>query len=171
MSSVLPIQTLQWTKEVRTVKDLIGYSKDIGILQLMTLNETTLDRLNRSLKQLQSQKNVPHNLQIHLDFIEEGTFMLNDLKVKYKLPENIELKYKCDARNHNKITGVLDFDFMPIHVEYPINPVSGKNMYDTLTELLTDKFNSIFKSNDLVPDRFAPNSKKPNYNFDFKWTR
>ena len=60
---------------------------------------------------------------------------------------------------------------MPIHVEYPINPVSGKNMYDTLTELLTDKFNSIFKSNDLVPDRFAPNSKKPNYNFDFKWTR
>jgi hypothetical protein len=171
MNSVLPIQTLQWTKEVRTVKTIMTFIEDpVGFRSVMELDDTTLDRLNRSLKQLQSQKNVPHNLQVHLDFIEEGTFMLNDLEVKYKLPENIKLNYKCDARNHNKITGVLDFDFMPIYVEYPINPVSGKNIYDTLKELLTDKFSSIFKSNDLVPDRYSSNSNKSQYNFKIKFT-
>lgn len=171
MHTVLPADTLQWTKELRQVKVMMTFLTDpVGFRSAMELDDTTLDRLNRGLKQLQSQKNVPHNLRIHLDFIEEGSFMLNDLEVKYKLPDNIKLKYKCDARNHNKITGVVDFDFMPIHVEYPIDPVSGKNMYDTLVELLTTKFVSIFQSNDLAPDRYAANIYKPQFNFIFKFT-
>ena len=170
MNTMLSPEKLQWTKEVHTVNDLIQYTKNPEVLQLMELDDTTLDRLNRSLKQLQSQKNVPHNLQIHLDFIEEGTFMLNDIQVKYKLPEGMILKYKCDPRNHNKITGVLDFDFLPIHVECSMTPESGKIMYNTLTDRLTDKFNTIFKSNDLVPDRFAPNVKNPRYNFVIDFT-
>jgi hypothetical protein len=170
MTTVLPVEKLQWTKEPHTVNDLIQYTEAPEVLQLMKLDETTLEKFNRSLRQLQSQKNVPHNLRIHLDFIEEGTFMLNDLEVKYKLPENIELVYKSDPRNHNKITGIVDFDFMPIHVEYPMNPTSGKNMYDTLTELLTAKFISIFKSNDLVPDRYSANSNKSTFNYIIKFT-
>jgi hypothetical protein len=171
MHTVLPADTLQWTKELRQVKVMMTFLTDpVGFRSAMELDDTTLDRLNRGLKQLQSQKNVPHNLRIHLDFIEEGSFMLNDLEVKYKLPDNIKLKYKCDARNHNKITGVVDFDFMPIHVEYPIDPVSGKNMYDTLVELLTTKFVSIFQSNDLAPDRYAANIYNPRFNFIFKFT-
>ena len=171
MHTVLPADTLQWTKELRQVKTMMTFLTDpVGFRSVMELDDTTLERVNRSLKQLQSQKNVPHNLRIHLDFIEEGTFMLNDLEVKYKLPDNIKLKYKCDARNHNKITGVVDFDFMPIHVEYPIDPVSGRNMHDTLVELLTTKFVSIFQSNDLAPDRYAANIYKPQFNFIFKFT-
>ena len=171
MHTVLPADTLQWTKELRQVKVMMTFLTDpVGFRSVMELDDTTLDRLNRGLKQLQSQKNVPHNLRIHLDFIEEGSFMLNDLEVKYKLPDNIKLKYKCDARNHNKITGVVDFDFMPIHVEYPIDPVSGRNMHDTLVELLTTKFVSIFQSNDLAPDRYAANSYNPRFNFIFKFT-
>lgn len=171
MHTVLPADTLQWTKELRQVKVMMTFLTDpVGFRSVMELDDTTLDRLNRGLKQLQSQKNVPHNLRIHLDFIEESSFMLNDLEVKYKLPDNIKLKYKCDARNHNKITGVVDFDFMPIHVEYPIDPVSGRNMHDTLVELLTTKFVSIFQSNDLAPDRYAANSYNPRFNFIFKFT-
>jgi hypothetical protein len=171
MHTVLPADTLQWTKELRQVKTMMTFLTDpVGFRSVMELDDTTLDRLNRGLKQLQSQKNVPHNLRIHLDFIEEGSFMLNDLEVKYKLPDNIKLKYKCDARNHNKITGLVDFDFMPIHVEYPIDPVSGRNMHDTLVELLTTKFVSIFQSNDLAPDRYAANIYKPQFNFIFKFT-
>lgn len=171
MHTVLPADTLQWTKELRQVKVMMTFLTDpVGFRSVMELDDTTLDRLNRGLKQLQSQKNVPHNLRIHLDFIEEGSFMLNDLEVKYKLPDNIKLKYKCDARNHNKITGVVDFDFMPIHVEYPIDPVSGRNMHDTLVELLTTKFVSIFQSNDLAPDRYAANIYNPRFNFIFKFT-
>lgn len=171
MHTVLPADTLQWTKELRQVKVMMTFLTDpVGFRSAMELDDTTLDRLNRGLKQLQSQKNVPHNLRIHLDFIEEGSFMLNDLEVKYKLPDNIKLKYKCDARNHNKITGVVDFDFMPIHVEYPIDPVSGRNMHDTLVELLTTKFVSIFQSNDLAPDRYAANIYNPRFNFIFKFT-
>ena len=142
----------------------------VGFRSAMELDDTTLDRLNRGLKQLQSQKNVPHNLRIHLDFIEEGSFMLNDLEVKYKLPDNIKLKYKCDARNHNKITGVVDFDFMPIHVEYPITAKDFNREYDILTERLTTKFMSIFLSNDLIPDRYAANSYKPQFNFTIDFT-
>ena len=171
MHTVLPADTLQWTKELRQVKTMMTFLTDpVGFRSVMELDDTTLERVNRSLKQLQSQKNVPHNLRIHLDFIEEGSFMLNDLEVKYKLPDNIKLKYKCDARNHNKITGVVDFDFRPIHVEYPIDPVSGRNMHDTLVELLTTKFVSIFQSNDLTPDRYAANIYKPQFNFIFKFT-
>jgi len=169
--TVLPAETLQWTKELRQVKILMTFLKDpVGFRSVMELDDTTLERVNRSLKQLQSQKNVPHNLQVHLDFIQEGTFMLNDLEVKYELPDNLKLSFKCDARNHNKITGVLDFDYMPIHVEYPMNRISGQNMYDTLVELLTDKFISIFQSNDLLPDRYAANTYKPNFNFIIKFT-
>lgn len=170
MMTVLPMEKLQWTKEPHTVNDLIQYTENPEVLQLMKLDETTLDKLNRSLKQLQSQKNVPHNLQIHLDFIEEGTFKLNDLEVKYKLPEDIQLIIKSDPRNHNKITGIVDFNYSPIHVEYPINPVSGRNMHDTLVELLTGKFIDLFKSNDLIPDRYAANSTRPTFNFLFKFT-
>ena len=171
MHTVLPADTLQWTKELRQVKVMMTFLTDpVGFRSVMELDDTTLDRVNRGLKQLQSQKNVPHNLRIHLDFIEEGSFMLNDLEVKYKLPDNIKLKYKCDARKHNKITGFVDFDFMPIHVEYPIDPISGRNMHDTLVELLTTKFVSIFQSNDLAPDRYAANSYNPRFNFIFKFT-
>ena len=171
MHTVLPADTLQWTKELRQVKTMMTFLTDpVGFRSVMELDDTTLDRVNRGLKQLQSQKNVPHNLRIHLDFIEEGSFMLNDLEVKYKLPDNIKLKYKCDARNHNKITGVVDFDFMPIHVEYPITAKDFNREYDILTERLTTKFMSIFLSNDLIPDRYAANSYKPQFNFIFKFT-
>ena len=187
MSSVLPIEKLQWTKEVRTVKDLIGYSKDTGILQLMTLDETTLDRLNRSLKQLQSQKNVPHNLQVHLDFIEEGTFTMPDavnlnmvdgdieqVKVYYRFPDNIKLNFKCDPRNHNKITGEVDFNWKPIYVEYPKLTEDFKTgKRDALISLLTNRIKHILKSNDLTPVNFAGNSgnyDRALFNFKFKWT-
>ena len=171
MHTVLPADTLQWTKELRQVKTMMTFLTDpVGFRSVMELDDTTLDRVNRGLKQLQSQKNVPHNLRIHLDFIEEGSFMLNDLEVKYKLPDNIKLKYKCDARNHNKITGVVDFDFMPIHVEYPITAKDFNREYDILTERLTTKFMSIFLSNDLIPDRYAANSYKPQFNFTIDFT-
>lgn len=170
MNTVLPTEKLQWTKEVHTVNDFIQYTKTPEVLQLMMLDGTTVEKINRSLKQLYSQKNVPHNLQIHLDFVEEGTFMLNDLEVHYKLPENVELTCHSDARNHNKITGYLDFDYQPIHVEYPMNPVSGRNMYDTLVELLSDKIMNILNSNDLKPDRYAANHKNSHFNFIIKFT-
>lgn len=183
MHTVLPPQILQWTKELRQVKTLMTFIKD-PVLQnslrsVMELDDTTLERVNRGLRQLQSQKNVPHNLQVHLDFIEEGTFdfefsygsnFSSKVNVHYKLPENIRLKFRCDARNHNKVTGLVDFDFMPIHVDCSISPELFKKYYDKLTELLTDKFNTIFKSNDLVPDRYAANSYKPQYNFIINFT-
>jgi hypothetical protein len=168
----LSMNKVKWIKEPFTlteIKDMLIVSPQETRLQML-LEEDELHKLNHSLSQIRAQKNVPHNLQIHLDFIEEGTFMMNDLEVKYKLPEGMELKYKSDPRNHNKITGVLDFDFLPIHVECPMNPASGKVMYNTLTDRLTDKFNTIFKSNDLVPDRFAPNVKNPRYNFIINFT-
>lgn len=174
MASTTPLRMdkVKWIKEPFTltqIKDMLIVSPQETRLQ-MSLEEDELHKVNHSLSQVRAQKNVPHNLQIHLDFIEEGTFMLNDFEVKYKLPEGMELKYKSDPRNHNKITGVLDFDFLPIHVELPMSPESGKVMYNTLTDRLTDKFNTIFKSNDLVPDRFAANVKNPRYNFIINFT-
>lgn len=171
MNTVLPSEKLQWTKDVHTVNDLIQYTKNPEVLQLMELEESTIEKLNRSLKQLYSQKNVPHNLQIHLDFVEEGTFMIDTHKVHYKLPENIQLVCHSDARNHNKITGYLDFDYQPIHVEFPISDTLGKNMYDTLVDLLSDKIMKILNSNDLKPDRYAANTNKPHFNFIINFTK
>lgn len=173
MSSVLPIEKQQWTKEVHTVNDLIQYSKDTGVLQLMVLDETTVDKINRSLKQLQSQKNVPHNLQVHLDFIEDGTFKMNDLEVYYKLPETLKLKFESDPRNHNKITGLVDFNWKQIYIEYPLSPEAGRSIRDTLVELLSHKIKQIFKSNDLTPHNFSSNSTnfdRKLFSFNFKWT-
>jgi hypothetical protein len=170
MTTVLPVEKLQWTKEPHTVNDLIQYTKNPEVLQLMKLDETTLDKLNRSLKQLQSQKNVPHNLQIHLEFIEEGTFTINGMVIKYKLPEDIKLVLNSDPRNHNKITGLVDFDFLPIHVDFPYTPKLGTALYDSIVESLTNKINSIFVSNDLVPVRFSSDSNKVRFNFIINWT-
>ncbi len=171
MDSVLPVEILQWTKEVRKVKTLMTYLKDpVGFRSVMELDDITLERVNRGLKQLQSQKNAPHNLQVHLEFIEEGTFTMNGMVIKYKLPEDIKLKFECSPRNHNKITRLVDFDYLPIHVEHPYNPKVGAAMYDTITELLSNKINSLFLANDLIPVRFSSNSNKPKFNFIINWT-
>lgn len=171
MDSVLPVEILQWTKEVRKVKTLMTYLKDpVGFRSVMELDDITLERVNRGLKQLQSQKNTPHNLQVHLEFIEEGTFTMNGMVIKYKLPEDIKLKFECSPRNHNKITGLVDFDYLPIHVEHPYNSKVGAAMYDTITELLSNKINSLFLANDLIPVRFSSNSNKPKFNFIINWT-
>lgn len=171
MDTVLPAERLQWTKEVRKVKTLMTYLKDpVGFRSVMELDDITLERVNRGLKQLQSQKNTPHNLQVHLEFIEEGTFTMNGMVIKYKLPEDIKLKFECSPRNHNKITGLVDFDYLPIHVEHPYNSKVGAAMYDTITELLSNKINSLFLANDLIPVRFASNSNKPRFNFIINWT-
>ena len=178
MSTVLPVEKQKWIKEMYSVDELLSYfPKDPEAIQLSKLDETTVEKINRSLKQLQSQKNVPHNLQVHLDFVEEGTFDLdisygtnisNFIKnIYYKLPENIKLKFVCDPSNHNKITGELDFDYKPIYMEFPFSPKVGRAMIETITSVLSDKIKQILKSNDLVPVRFQKNT---HFIFDFKWT-
>ena len=185
MYTVLPPQILQWTKELRQVKTLMTFIKDPvlqdGLRPVMELDDTTLERVNRGLKQLQSQKNVPHNLQVHLDFIEEGTFDIDISygsnynlvgNVYYKFPENIKLKFVCAAGNHNKITGMLNFDWKPIYVEFPLSPESGRAVIDTVTSILSDRIKEILKSNDLTPINFSSNSThydKAYFNFSFKW--
>lgn len=182
MHTVLPADTLQWTKELRQVKTMMTFLTDpVGFRSVMELDDTTLERVNRGLKQLQSQKNVPHNLQVHLDFIEEGTFDIDISygsnynlvgNVYYKFPENIKLKFVCVAGNHNKITGMLNFDWKPIYVEFPLSPESGRAVIDTVTSILSDKIKEILKSNDLTPINFSSNSThydKAYFNFSFKW--
>jgi hypothetical protein len=183
MDTVLPVEILQWTKEVRKVKTLMTFLKDpVGFRSVMELDDTTLERINRGLRQLQSQKNTPHNLQVHLDFVEEGTFTIPDeintsmgddgelkqIKVYYKFPKNVKLKFKCDARSHNKITGEVDFDFMPIYIEYPkLSEDYAVPKKELLETLLTERIKYILKSNDLVPVRFSSNLDK--FNFIYKW--
>jgi hypothetical protein len=186
MHTVLPVETLQWTKELRQVKTLMTFLKDpVGYRSVMEIDDTTMERLNRSLKQLQSQKNIPHNLQVHLDFVEEGTFTIPDeintsmgddgelkqIKVYYKFPQNIKLKFKCDARSHNKITGEVDFDFMPIYVEYPkLSEDYESPKRELLKTLISERIKHILKSNDLVPVRFSSNlDSDSKFNFSFKW--
>ena len=175
MSTVLPVEKQKWIKEMYSVDELLSYfPKDPEAIQLSQLDETTVEKINRSLKQLQSQKNVPHNLQIHLDFVEEGTFKLDEFDVYYKLPENIKLKFNCDSSNHNKITGELDFDFKSIYIEFPVSPQVGRAMYESFTSLLSDKIRNVLKSNDLIPTNCGPrvdNNLKPLFNFNFKWTK
>ena len=175
MDSVLPVERLQWTKEVRQVKTLMTFLEDpVGFRSVMELDDTTLERVNRGLKQLQSQKNVPHNLQVHLDFIEEGTYKDEGFDVYYKFPENVKLKFVAVAKNHNKITGLVDFDWKPIYVEYPLTPEVGRFMTDTITSVLSHKIKQILKANDLTPINFSSNSTNPDkslFNFSFKWVR
>ena len=168
MSTVLPVEKQKWIKEMYSVDELLSYfPKDPEAIQLSQLDETTVEKINRSLKQLQSQKNVPHNLQIHLDFVEEGTFKLDEFDVYYKLPENIKLKFDCDPSNFNKITGELDFAYKPIYIEFPVSPQVGRAMIDSFTSVLSDKIKQILKSNDLVTVRFQ---EKTHFILDFKWT-
>ena len=170
MTSVLPIEKQQWVKDVHTLNDMIQYTKEEEVRNLMKLDETTVDRLNRITKQLQSQKNVPHNLQVHLDFIEEGTLKMNDVvDAYYKLPEGIELKCSVDERNHNKITGIVDFKYHPIYVEYPTSPEKGKIMRETIIHLLSGKIMELLKVNGLTPENFASHTTKV-FNFNIKWT-
>lgn len=182
MSTVLPIEKQMWIKEMYSVNELLEFPKTPESIQQTQLDDTTVEKINRSLKQLQSQKNVPHNLQVHLDFIEEGTFMLDDsvdgkieqVKVYYKFPENIKLKFDCDPSNFNKITGEVDFDFRPIYVEYPTPAEDFKTgKRDVIISKLTQKIKQILKSNDLTPVRYASNSSHPEHGkfaFSFKWT-
>jgi len=183
MDTVLPVEILQWTKEVRKVKTLMTFLKDpVGFRSVMELDDTTLERINRGLRQLQSQKNIPHNLQVHLDFVEEGTFTIPDeintsmgddgelkqIKVYYKFPQNVKLKFHCDPRNYNKITGEVDFDFMPIYIEYPkLSEDYAIPKKELLETLLSERIKHILKSNDLVPIRFSSNLDK--FNFIYKW--
>jgi len=178
MTTVLPIEKQMWIKEMYSVKELLSLSKTPESIQQTQLDETTVEKINRSLKQLQSQKNVPHNLQVHLDFVEEGTFDLdisngtnnsnNFIKnIYYRLPENIKLKFFCDPSNFNKITGELDFDYKPIYIEFPFSPKVGRAMIETITSVLSDKIKQILKSNDLTPVRYQKNT---HFIFDFKWT-
>lgn len=182
MHTVLPANTLQWTKELRQVKTMMTFLTDpVGFRSVMELDDTTLERVNRGLRQLQSQKNVPHNLQVHLDFIEEGTFDIDVSygsnynlvgNVYYKFPENIKLKFVCVAGNHNKITGMLDFDWKPIYVEFPLSPETGRAVIDTVTSILSERIKEILKSNDLIPINYSSNSThydKAHFKFSFKW--
>jgi hypothetical protein len=183
MTTVLPVEKQQWIKEMYSVNELLSYRKDPEALQLMQLSQTTVEMINRSLKQLQSQKNVPHNLQVHLDFIEEGNFDLNysygsnnsdNYNVYYRLPENIKLKFDCNPSNFHKITGVLDFAYKPIYIEFPVSPEVGRAMTDSFTYLLTDRIKRILKSNDLIPTNYTKGVKteqNANFIFDFKWTK
>jgi hypothetical protein len=183
MTTVLPIAKQMWIKEAYSVKQLLAFPKTPGSIEQTQLDETTVEKINRSLKQLQSQKNVPHNLQVHLDFIEEGNLDLNysygsnnsdDYNVYYRLPENIKLKFDCDPSNHNKITGVLDFAYKPIYIEFPVSPEVGRAMTDSFTYLLTDKIKKMLKSNDLIPTNYTKGVKtepNANFSFDFKWTK
>lgn len=173
MTSVLPIEKQQWVKDVHTLNDMIQYTKEEEVRNLMKLDETTVERLNRITKQLQSQKNVPHNLQVHLDFIEEGTLKMNDVvDVYYKLPEGIELKCSVDERNHNKITGIIDFKYKPIYVEYPTTPETGKVMKETIENLLSNKIKQLLELNGLTPENFSnypTNLNRPLFSFNIKW--
>ena len=182
MTTVLPIAKQMWIKEAYSVKQLLAFPKTPGSIEQTQLDETTVEKINRSLKQLQSQKNVPHNLQVHLDFIEEGNFDLSyaygnnsdDYNVYYRFPENIKLKFDCDPTNHNKITGLLDFAYKSIYIEFPVSPEVGRVMVDSFTYLLTDRIKRILKSNDLTPTNYTTgvkNEQNSNFSFDFKWTK
>lgn len=174
MTTVLPIEKQMWIKEMYSVKDLLSFPKTPGSIQQTQLDDTTVEKINRSLKQLQSQKNVPHNLQVHLDFIEEGNFKVDEFDVYYRLPENIKLKFDCDPSNFNKITGELYFDYKPIYIEFPVSPQVGRAMENSFTSLLTDKIKRILKSNDLTPVNFSKSNthhEHNNFSFDFKWTK
>jgi hypothetical protein len=172
MDTVLPVERLQWTKEVRKVKTLMTFLKDpVGFRSVMELDDTTLERINRGLRQLQSQKNTPHNLQVHLDFIEEGTLDIEGQKVYYRFPDDVKLKFECDPKNHNKITGLVNFDWKSIYVEYPLSPEVGETMVDTITSVLSDKIKKMLKSNDLTPINFlkGKNTEIDEFLFAFKW--
>jgi len=183
MTTVLPVEKQKWIKELYSVNELLSYfPKDPEAIQLSQLDETTVEKINRSIKQLQSQKNVPHNLQVHLDFIEEGNFDLSyaygnnsdDYNVYYRFPENIKLKFDCDPTNHNKITGLLDFAYKSIYIEFPVSPDVGRIMVDSFTYLLTDRIKRILKSNDLTPTNYTTGVKteqNANFSFDFKFTK
>lgn len=188
MSTVLPIEKQMWIKEMYSVNELLSFPKTPGSIQQTQLDDTTVEKINRSLKQLQSQKNVPHNLQVHLDFIEEGTFDLDISNgtnssefiknIYYKLPEDIKLKFDCNPSNFNKITGELDFDYKPIDIEFPFSSEVGRTRYpnvmilrDTITSVLSGKIKEILKSNDLIPIRFASNTSRNVFIFNFKWTK
>jgi hypothetical protein len=174
MTTVLPVAKQMWIKEMYSVKELISFPKTPESIEQTQLDETTVEMINRSLRQLQSQKNVPHNLQVHLDFIEEGNIKLDEFDVYYKLPEDIKLKFDCDPTNHNKITGVVDFAYKQIYIEFPVSPQVGRAMENSFTSLLTDKIKRIFKSNDLVPINFAGNTTnfdRAVFSFNFKWTK
>jgi hypothetical protein len=174
MTTVLPVEKQLWIKEMYSVKELLSFPKTPGSIEQTQLDETTVEKINRSLRQLQSQKNVPHNLQVHLDFIEEGNIKVDEFDVYYRLPENIKLKFDCDPTNHNKITGVVDFAYKQIYIEFPVSPQVGRAMENSFTSLLTDKIKRIFKSNDLVPTNFASNTTnfdRAVFSFNFKWTK
>lgn len=174
MTTVLPVAKQMWIKEMYSVKELLSFPKTPGSIEQTQLDETTVEKINRSLRQLQSQKNVPHNLQVHLDFIEEGNIKVDEFDVYYKLPEDIKLKFDCDPTNHNKITGVVDFAYKQIYIEFPVSPQVGRAMENSFTSLLTDKIKRIFKSNDLVPINFAGNTTnfdRAVFSFNFKWTK
>jgi hypothetical protein len=174
MTTVLPVEKQMWIKEMYSVKDLLSFPKTPESIQQTQLDETTVEKVNRGLKQLQSQKNVPHNLQVHLDFIEEGTYKDEGFDIYYKFPDNIKLKFVTVPANHNKITGLVDFNWKPIYVEYPLSPEVGRFMTDTITSVLSDKIKQILKSNDLTPINFSSNStnsEKALFNFNFKWVR
>ena len=172
MTTVLPVEKQKWIKELYSVNELLSYfPKDPEAIQLSQLDETTVEKINRSLKQLQSQKNVPHNLQVHLDFIEEGNIKVDEFDVYYRLPENIKLKFDCNPSNYHKITGVLDFEYKPIYIEFPVSPQVGESMQDTFTHLITDKIKRILMSNDLTPTNYTKGVKtfQANFSFNFKW--
>ncbi len=174
MTSVLPVEKQQWVKDVHTLNDMVQYTKEKEVRDLMRLDEITVERLNRITKQLQSQKNVPHNLQVHLDFLEDGTIKMNDtVEAYYRLPEGIELKCSVDERNHNKITGIVDFKYKPIYVEYPTTPETGKIMKETIVNLLSGKIKQLLELNGLTPENYSnyPSSlNKPIFTFNIKWT-
>lgn len=174
MTSVLPIEKQQWVKDVHTLNDMVQYTKEKEVRDLMKLDEITVDKLNKITKQLQSQKNVPHNLQVHLDFLEDGTIKMNDtVEAYYRLPEGIELRCSVDERNYNKITGIVDFKYKPIYVEYPTTPETGKVMKETIENLLSNKIKQLLELNGLTPENFSnypTNLNRPLFSFNIKWT-
>jgi hypothetical protein len=138
----------------------------------MLLGEDDVNKINHSLSQIKAQKNVPHNLQVQLEFIEEGEIEL-DLKMKtnqdypimfakgrYKLPEDIDLKYSLDSRNHNKITGTLSLNSKCITVEVDKGYLPlGVDEHIAMHEVAAKEINDIFISNNIYLTDFLKSYK------------
>ena len=160
----LPMEKVKWIKEpfsIMEMRDMLINSPQ-EIRAQMLLGEDDVNKINHSLSQIKAQKNVPHNLQVQLEFIEEGEIEL-DLKMKtnqdypimfakghYKLPEDTELNFKLDKSNHNKITGKLNLKSQHITVEVDKGYLPlDVSEHIAMHEVAAKEINDIFISNNI----------------------
>lgn len=160
----LRMTKVKWIKEpfsLIEIRDMLTNSPE-QTREQMSLDEEEANRLNHFLSQIKAQKNVPHNLQVQLEFIEEGEIEL-DLKMKtnqdypimfakghYKLPEDTELNFKLDKSNHNKITGKLNLKSQHITVEVDKGYLPlDVSEHIAMHEVAAKEINNIFISNNI----------------------